>query len=71
MSYVNKRTEKRNSIEVFSGDDPMCNLANLYERIKRLTRIQLVKMTLVVLIVIGCFIAIYLWFRLKLSDSYS
>ena len=39
LSHVIRRAERQRKIEVFSGKDPMFNIANLVLRVKMLTRV--------------------------------
>ena len=71
LSHVIKRADRdRNPIEIFSGQDPMFNLANLGLRIRMLQRCQIYKLLLILLVVFLCYLAIYLWFDLKLDEAY-
>eukprot|EP00353_Schmidingerella_taraikaensis_P002476 CAMPEP_0185599102 /NCGR_PEP_ID=MMETSP0434-20130131/82464_1 /TAXON_ID=626734 ORGANISM="Favella taraikaensis, Strain Fe Narragansett Bay" /NCGR_SAMPLE_ID=MMETSP0434 /ASSEMBLY_ACC=CAM_ASM_000379 /LENGTH=111 /DNA_ID=CAMNT_0028228359 /DNA_START=1811 /DNA_END=2143 /DNA_ORIENTATION=- len=61
LSHVIKRADRNSKpIEVFTGQDPVFNVQNLCLRISMLERPQIIKMVLFVLLVLGCYIGVYL-----------
>ena len=67
LSHVVRHKEQRLSIEIFKGSDPMFNCQNLYLRIRGMTRTQMCKISLLMLIILACTISIALWFKIKLN----